>query len=1084
MPRVVHVLRNKCHFALITRTGIVRITASLLTLVLVSGNPALAANLTWDSGNTNNAAGIEAGGGTWDLGGGNLVWNNAGANQAWVNGNSAIFAGADGVYGIKVGAAVNPSIMSFLSSGYVLTNNASQTITLNSVSTSVPKLAVAAGKTVTIGTNVTVDCPNSSWVGNLGDTPGGTVVIENGGLLEEITGNTWALDGAGTVLSVKTGGTLRHASGGSGQLAIGVGNTGNPATLSVDGGGVLINANNCGFNIASGVAGVAGTLTLNSGAVSMPAGTTLPLNVGTQAGTIGRLNLNGGTLRVAQVRKDPGALATNNFNGGTLLAANANFGSSFLTGLDRANIRNGGAIIDSGTFAITIGQVLEHSDIAGDNAIDGGLTKLGAGTLTLMGANTYTGSTIVGAGKLALGGSLKGPVIISAGGTLTGGSSLGPISISNNLTLNGAIILRVDKTSGASNDIVKGVAALSYGGTLELDVSGGTLAVGDTFKLFYANSYGGAFTHIKTVPALANNFAFDTTGLLTNGSFKVVASTNPLPGLIFSRIPSGLLCSWNTTPLYQYQLIATTNLTKKMTNWDNYGPCLLANGDQLSQTIPTTNPAGQFFSFVAMPLPVDVSRLPAQLWKNTQWKDPGGWTTIDVTTQGLPSNNTNVDAAAQIASIINNTSGRRRLYFPAGIYSFKSPLTINGKSDLWIDGDGRTNTIFRIDAPGSANAEIGFRGSKSGGAIAVIGSPAAGDITVTVADAGTLNVGDLIQLYANNAPLVQGGLAFVTHVYGQMFKVAAKSGNTLTLDMKILLDYPSAYAPLVQRYNQIQNIKVSRISINRVNQPTNQDVSNLEFFYGYNCCAVQMESNFSQRHHIYFENSKDCLIESNYIHDCFVHTTGGYGYGYGLVGSTGCRISNNKSTRLRHQVILQIGANYNVVSYNSSETCYDYNDMALHASYAYMNLFEGNMCQQSYADTSKDGSTDAEPATGPGNTWFRNYVTQQIGSTQSDTSRQNIIGNDVGSISSNGSNHYIGANDVAASQFTFGSSWPGGAVNWGVFPTNIILPASLYLTNRPSFFNGNTTWPVFGPGIVNWGVTNVIPAWASVPTGS
>jgi hypothetical protein len=646
------------------------------------------------------------------------------------------------------------------------------------------------------------------------------------------------------------------------------------------------------------------------------------------------------------------------------------------------------------------------------------------------------------------------------------------------------MVMRVDKTSGLTNDVVNGVTALNYGGTLQLNVSGGTLVAGDTLNLFRANSYNGSFVKIIAVPALMSNLTLDATGLLTNGSLRVVANSVPPPGLKCTADSSALTLSWDTTPLYQYQLITTTDLTRKLTNWDNYGPCILANGGGLSQIITMTNPAKQFFSFVATPLPVDVSRLPAQLWKDTRWNDPGGWTTIDVTTQGLQANNTNIDAAVQIASIINSTSGRRRLYFPTGIYSFKSGLTINGKSDLWLDGDGRSNTVFRIDAPGSANAEIGFHGSKSGGTISVVGSPAAGDVAITVADASTLNVGDLIQLYADNAPLVQGGLSFVTHVYGQMFKITAKSGNTLTLDMKILLDYPSSYVPLVQKYNQIQNIKVSHVLISRANQPTNQDVSNLEFYGAYNCYVAQLESNFSQRHHIYFENSKDCVVESNYIHDCFVHTTGGYGYGFGLVGSTGCRISDNKSTRLRHQVILQIGANYNVVSYNSIETCYDYNDMALHASYAYMNLFEGNMCQQSYADTSKDGATDAEPSTGPGNTWFRNYITQQVGCTQSATSLQNVIGNDAGSISSNGSNHYIGANDVATSQFTFGSSWPGGVVNWGVFPTNVILPASLYLTNRPPFFNGNTVWPAFGPGVVNWGVTNVIPARASVPTGS
>jgi hypothetical protein len=317
-----------------------------------------------------------------------------------------------------------------------------------------------------------------------------------------------------------------------------------------------------------------------------------------------------------------------------------------------------------------------------------------------------------------------------------------------------------------------------------------------------------------------------------------------------------------------------------------------------------------------------------------------------------------------------------------------------------------------------------------------------------------------------------------------MCRITAKNGNALTLDMKLLLNYPASYTPLVQRCNQIRNLKVSNLLISRVSEPTNQDVSNLEFFYACNCAVVRVESNFSQRHHIYFQNAKDCVIESNYVHDCFVHATGGYGYGYGLVGCTDCRISNNKSTRLRHHIILQIGANHNVVSYNSNEICYDYNDMALHAAYAYMNLFEGNMLTESYADKSKDGSTTVEPSTGPGNTWFRNFATGQVGCIQADTSRQNVLGNVVGTLDTGGSDHYLGANLLAGSNKTWNSAWAGGTTNWGVFSADVILPASLYLSNKPVFLGANTPWPTYGPDVINWGVTNAIPARLSIPTGN
>ena len=82
-------------------------------------------------------------------------------------------------------------------------------------------------------------------------------------------------------------------------------------------------------------------------------------------------------------------------------------------------MRNGGAIINDGGYAVTISQPLLHSNIAGDNATDGGLTKLGNGTLTLTANNTYNGGTTINAGILALG---NDNALGTAGLSMSGGS--------------------------------------------------------------------------------------------------------------------------------------------------------------------------------------------------------------------------------------------------------------------------------------------------------------------------------------------------------------------------------------------------------------------------------------------------------------------------------------------------------------------------------------------------------------------------------------------------------------------------------------------------------------------------------------
>lgn len=236
---------------------------------------------------------------------------------------------------------------------------------------------------------------------------GGTVWVTN----DLIVG----FAGMGTgVLNISGSGAVNVGAGGARWLSVGKWDTVN-GLVNVSGGNLNL-LNNSAIVFSSGNAGNNGgggtnVITQSGGAVTFysDGGATvggsgsLDLTFSGSTAANNTYNLNGGILIVPQIiSANTNGTRTFNFNGGTLKAAAASAAYFASGAADTANVRNGGAVIDDGGHAVTISQPLVHSAMAGDNAVDGGLTKLGSGTLTLNGTNTYTGNTSINAGTLIL----------------------------------------------------------------------------------------------------------------------------------------------------------------------------------------------------------------------------------------------------------------------------------------------------------------------------------------------------------------------------------------------------------------------------------------------------------------------------------------------------------------------------------------------------------------------------------------------------------------------------------------------------------------------------------------------------------
>jgi autotransporter-associated beta strand protein len=283
---------------------------------------------------------------------------------------------------------------------------------------------------------------------------------------------------------------------------------------------------------------------------------------------------------------------------------------------------SGDLILTAGVTAGGVGRFIVLRG-AGSGEIQGALDQTGAnseyvvktdsGTWTLWGTNTPGQTTTISNGVLVVNGSMDtnlvtvaggtlagtgvfyGPVVVNSGATLAPGPGIGTITISNNLTLaTGSFTsLELDKTLGTSDHVI-GISSLTYGGTLVVTNLAGTLAVGDTFKLFDAATYTGAFSAINPATPGAGALRWDRTQLAVNGTLGVVTVGQPAITSVTYGGGQFTISGTNGTIGQTFYVLSSTNAATPLANWSRVATNVFT-GNAFTNTISVTAEPKRFY---------------------------------------------------------------------------------------------------------------------------------------------------------------------------------------------------------------------------------------------------------------------------------------------------------------------------------------------------------------------------------------------------------------------------------------------------------------------------------------------------------
>jgi autotransporter-associated beta strand protein len=488
-----------------TYTGGTTISAGTLQLGNGGTTGSIAGNvldngvLTFDRSDTVTFGGLISGAGSVNQAGTGttILTNNNTYSGGTTISSGALQLGNGGTTGSIIGNVVDNSVLVF---------DRTDTVTFGG-------LISGAGSVRQAGSGTTILTNNNTYSG--GTTIGaGTLQLGNGGTTGSIVGNV--TDNSILAFNRSDLVTFGGIVSGTGALVnIGTG------TLILTGsdtytGGTTISAG----TLQIGNGGTSGSITgnvLDNGVLAFNRSDSLTFG-GIISGTGSLVNLGTGTLTLT---------GTNTYTGGTTISAGTlQIGNGGTTGSITGNVLDNGLLVFNRSDFVTFGGVISGT---------GGLIQQGTGVLTLPGANTYTGTTLVNSGSLIVDGAIGSlQTIVNAGGLLGGHGTIGGNLINNGI---------VGQLLSPGTLTVLGNFIQNAGGILRIGVGGLTAGLHDLLAVSGHVTLGGTLQivslgNFSLQPG--NEFVFLTANNGVSGTFSSVLTGTIVQGVVVT-LPDAVL---------------------------------------------------------------------------------------------------------------------------------------------------------------------------------------------------------------------------------------------------------------------------------------------------------------------------------------------------------------------------------------------------------------------------------------------------------------------------------------------------------------------------------------------------------------